>query len=155
MSEGLSSPGPNVQDNTLNLTEFKPTPKEQSLPGFNESIIKKLSKSKSNENLKSIAETTTANEPIAKKTNRGRKSKYTTDEERKEARRQQQREYRLRKKQELESLRKYAEEHLRYDNGESILYKVMEEQLYDDEEEENINNDEPINNQEPKDDEEK
>ena len=53
-----------MSENTLNLTEFKPTPKEQSLPGFNESIIKKLSKSKSNENLKSIAETTTANEPV-------------------------------------------------------------------------------------------
>ena len=90
------------ENNTLNLTEFKPTP-----------IIKKLSKSKSSENLKSIAETT-INEPapIAKKTNRGRKSKYTTDDERKEARRQQQREYRLRKKHELELLRKIVEEKL-------------------------------------------
>ncbi len=89
------------ENNTLNLTEFKPTP-----------IIKKLSKSKSNENLKSIAETTTAIESNAKKTNRGRKCKYTTDEERKEARRQQQREYRLRKKTELESLRKIVDEKL-------------------------------------------
>ena len=89
-----------MSENTLNLTEFKPTP-----------IIKKLSKSKSSDNLKSIVETP-QNEPvpIAKKTNRGRKSKYITDEERKEARRQQQREYRLRKKQELESLRKIVEE---------------------------------------------
>ena len=87
-----------MSENTLNLTEFKPTP-----------IIKKLSKSKSSDNLKSIAETPTAKESIPKKTNRGRKSKYITDEERKEARRQQQREYRLRKKQELESLRKIVE----------------------------------------------
>ena len=88
-----------MSENTLNLTEFKPTP-----------IIKKLSKSKSSDNLKSIVETT-INEPASnvKKTNRGRKSKYITDEERKEARRQQQREYRLRKKQELESLRKIVE----------------------------------------------
>ena len=90
-----------MSENTLNLTEFKPTP-----------IIKKLSKSKSSDNLKSIVETTTAKESIAKKTNRGRKSKYITDEERKEARRQQQREYRLRKKQELESLRKIVDEKL-------------------------------------------
>lgn len=90
-----------MSENTLNLTEFKPTP-----------IIKKLSKSKSSDNLKSIVETTTAKESIPKKTNRGRKSKYITDEERKEARRQQQREYRLRKKQELESLRKIVDEKL-------------------------------------------
>ena len=86
------------ESSTLNLTEFKPTP-----------IIKKLSKSKSNENLKSITESKEP-APIAKKTNRGRKCKYTTDEERKEARRQQQREYRLRKKHELTLLRKMVEE---------------------------------------------
>ena len=40
---------------------------------------------------------------------RGRRSKYSTDEERKEVRRQQQREYRLRKKQEVENLRKENE----------------------------------------------
>ena len=42
--------------------------------------------------------------------NRGRKSKYINDEERKAARRQQQKEYRLRKKQELEKLREMVKE---------------------------------------------
>ena len=42
---------------------------------------------------------------IAEPSKRGRKQKYTTDEERIEARRQQQREYRLRKKLELTQLK--------------------------------------------------
>ena len=109
------------ETNTLNLTDFKPTP-----------IIKKLSRSKSIEGL-NIVSKQPAEETVKKV--RGRKCKYANDEERKEARRKQQREYRLRKKQELESLRKYAEEHLFNDNSEGKLYKVMAEQLYDDEEE--------------------
>ena len=108
------------ETNTLNLTEFKPTP-----------IIKKLSKSKSIEGLNIISEQPDDEETVKKA--RGRKCKYANDEERKEARRKQQREYRLRKKHELELLRKYAEEHLN-DNGEGILYKVMEEHLNDEEE---------------------
>ena len=84
------------ESNTLNLTGFKPTP-----------VVKKLSKSNSSENLNLITES--PQEPVAKKT-RGRKSKYTNYEERKEARRQQQREYRLRKKHELDCLRRMAEE---------------------------------------------
>ena len=83
------------ESNTLDLTEFKPTP-----------IIQKLSKSKSSENLDMISETQPEPKPTIKKTNRGRKNKYANDDERKEARRQQQRAYRLRKKQELESLHK-------------------------------------------------
>ena len=86
------------ESNTLDLTEFKPTP-----------IIQKLSKSKSSENLDMISETQPEPEPTIKKTNRGRKNKYTNDEERKEARRQQQRAYRLRKKHELELLHKMVE----------------------------------------------
>ena len=86
------------ESNTLDLTEFKPTP-----------IIQKLSKSKSSENLDIISETQPEPEPTIKKTNRGRKNKYTNDEERKEARRQQQRAYRLRKKHELELLHKMVE----------------------------------------------
>ena len=87
------------ENNTLNLTEFKPTP-----------IIKKLTKSKSIEGLNIVSEQP-AEETVKKA--RGRKCKYENEEERKEARRKQQREYRLRKKHELELLRKYVEEHFR------------------------------------------
>lgn len=76
--------------NKINLTEFKETP-----------VVKKLSKSTSNDNLKQQAM-----EP----SKRGRKNKYNTDEERKEARRKQQREYRLRRKQELNKLRELAKD---------------------------------------------
>ncbi len=72
----------------IDLNQFKKT-----------EVIKKLSKSKSSENLKEIVDTP----------KRGRKSKYNTPEERLEARRQQQKEYRQRKKQELEELKKIAE----------------------------------------------
>ena len=44
---------------------------------------------------------------------RGRKSKYSNDEERKQARRQQQKDYRLRKKQELEDLKRQVADRLR------------------------------------------
>ena len=71
----------------IDLNQFKKT-----------EVIKKLSKSKSSENLTSI------DTP-----KRGRKSKYNTPEERLEARRQQQKEYRQRKKQELEELKKITE----------------------------------------------
>ncbi len=71
----------------IDLNQFKKT-----------EVIKKLSKSKSSENLTSI------DTP-----KRGRKSKYNTPEERLEARRQQQKEYRQRKKQELEELKKIAQ----------------------------------------------
>ncbi len=71
----------------IDLNQFKKT-----------EVIKKLSKSKSSENLTSM------DTP-----KRGRKSKYNTPEERLEARRQQQKEYRQRKKQELEELKKIAE----------------------------------------------
>ena len=86
------------ESNTLNLTGFKPTP-----------VVKKLSKSNSSENLNLLTESPQEQKPVVKKT-RGRKSKYTNDEERKEARRQQQREYRLRKKHELDCFRRMAEE---------------------------------------------
>ena len=76
--------------NKINLKQFNETP-----------IVKKLSKSTSSENL---------NEQATEPSKRGRKSKYSTDEERKEARRKQQREYRLRRKQELEKLREMAKE---------------------------------------------
>ena len=83
--------------NQIDLTQFNKT-----------DIIKKLSKSKSEENLKIIseekAEEETQAEPLPEKQKRGRKSKYNTPEERLEARRQQQKEYRLRKKKELEEL---------------------------------------------------
>ena len=65
----------------IDLTQFKKT-----------EVIKKLSKSKSDENLKEISDIP----------NKGRKSKYNTPEERLEARKQQKKEYRQRKKQELE-----------------------------------------------------
>ena len=82
--------------NQIDLKQFNQTP-----------IVKKLRKSKSTEKLneldKPIPETKIQNK-------RGRKSKYTTDEERKEARRKQQREYRLRKKQELEKLREMVKD---------------------------------------------
>lgn len=81
----------------MNLEEFKPTP-----------IIKKMKKSKSEEKLNEIAEKVDSvekvEEPIVK-VHRGRKTKYTTDEERINARKLQQREYRERKKQELKELK--------------------------------------------------
>ena len=57
--------------NKIDLKQFNETP-----------IVKKLSKSTSSENL---------NEQAVETSKRGRKSKYSTDEERKEARRKQQR----------------------------------------------------------------
>ena len=84
--------------NQIDLTQFNKT-----------DIIKKLSKSKSEENLKIISEEKTEEETLPEKQKRGRKSKYNTPEERLEARRQQQKEYRLRKKKELEELKKLAE----------------------------------------------
>ena len=70
------------------------------LKGFNKTpVVQKLEKSKSEEDLKAIDE-----EPKPQKT-RGRKSKYATEDERKEVRRKQQREYRLRKKEEIERLK--------------------------------------------------
>ena len=96
--------------NNLDLTQFNKT-----------DIVKKLSKSKSEENLKNILEgevNKTDPEKAAlklieatapEKQKRGRKSKYNTPEERLEARRKQQKEYRLRKKAELEELKKIAQ----------------------------------------------
>ena len=96
--------------NKLDLSQFNKT-----------DIVKKLSKSKSEENLKNISELE-PNEIEAQKAalklieatapekqKRGRKSKYNTPEERLEARRKQQKEYRLRKKAELEELKKLAQ----------------------------------------------
>lgn len=87
----------------------------------NTNVVKKLSKSNSIDNLETLTneieettnkliETTTKilDETTEKK--RGRKSKYSSEEERKEARRKQQREYRLRKKQELEELKRIVKE---------------------------------------------
>ena len=71
-----------MAENKLDLKQFKETP-----------AVKKLSKS---------------NETNKAERTRGRKTKYATDEERKEAKRKQQKEYRLRKKQELEELKKIA-----------------------------------------------
>ena len=95
--------------NKIDLTQFNQT-----------NVIKKLTKSKSNEDLKNIIEeeiavssreTEAEPEPTEKlkaAAKRGRKSKYMSQEERLEARRLQQKEYRLRKKQELEELKKIA-----------------------------------------------
>ena len=83
--------------NKINLKQFNKTP-----------IVKKLSKSASSENLNEIDNP--AESIPDEKNKRGRKSKYTTDEERKEARRKQQREYRLRRKQELEKLREMVKD---------------------------------------------
>ena len=103
--------------NKIDLTQFNQT-----------NVIKKLTKSKSNEDLKNIIEEEIAvssreteeqikPEPTENAiaassreavTKRGRKSKYMSQEERLEARRLQQKEYRLRKKQELEELKKIA-----------------------------------------------
>ncbi len=96
--------------NKLDLTQFNKT-----------DIVKKLSKSKSEENLLNILEGE-PNEAEAQKAalklieatapekqKRGRKSKYNSAEERLEARRKQQKEYRLRKKAELEELKKLAQ----------------------------------------------
>lgn len=90
--------------NKIDLTQFNQT-----------KVIKKLTKSKSNEDLKNIIEEEPKIENAiavssreAAKQKRGRKSKYMSQEERLEARRLQQKEYRLRKKQELEELKKIA-----------------------------------------------
>ena len=73
----------------LDLGEFKET-----------AIIKKLKKSKSNDNLKNIDTAKTET-----KEKRGRKQQYPTIEERKEARKLQQKAYRERKEAELQSMR--------------------------------------------------
>ena len=73
----------------LDLGEFKET-----------AIIKKLKKSKSNDNLKNID---TAKTETKEKC--GRKQKYATIEERNEARKQQQKAYRERKKKEVQSMK--------------------------------------------------
>ena len=93
----------------LDITKFNKT-----------KVVKKLSKSKSNENLKELSEpepsvdaaVDTALKIMEATTEkkRGRKSKYNNDEERKQARRQQQKEYRQRKKKELEDLKKLVSE---------------------------------------------
>lgn len=78
----------------MNLEEFNDT-----------AIIKKLKKSKSNEKLNELPEKVENDnkleEPI-QKNNRGRKTKYATDEERINARKIQQREYRERKKKDYQ-----------------------------------------------------
>lgn len=84
----------------MNFENFKPTP-----------IVKKISHSKSSEKLKELdqpVEETQTNETVAEVKpvrQRGRKTKYATDEERLEARKQQQREYRERKKLEIKNLK--------------------------------------------------
>ena len=85
--------------NKLDLKQFKETP-----------AVKKLSKSKSNEELNKEGTTKPECLSVTKQVTetRGRKTKYATDEERKEAKRKQQKEYRLRKKQELEELKRIA-----------------------------------------------
>ena len=67
---------------------------------------KVIPKTMSEENLAQVAEAS----------KRGRKQKYTTDEERIEARRQQQREYRLRKKLELAQLIEQLKEQTKNEN---------------------------------------
>lgn len=74
----------------INYEEFNETP-----------IIKKLKKSQSKENL----------QEIEKPKKRGRKQKYSSEEERLEARRKQQREYRIRKKNELLDLKNKIKEY--------------------------------------------
>lgn len=84
----------------MNFENFKPTP-----------IVKKISRSESSEKLKELdqpVEELQTNETVAEVKpvrQRGRKTKYATNEERLEARKQQQREYRDRKKEELKILK--------------------------------------------------
>lgn len=82
----------------MNFENFKPTP-----------IVKKISRSKSSEKLneidKPVEETNETVAEVKPIRQRGRKTKYATDEERLEARKQQQREYRDRKKEELKMLK--------------------------------------------------
>ena len=74
----------------LNLQKFKDTP-----------VIKKLKKSESSENLADIEK-----QPVK----RGRKAKYSTEEERNQARKEQQKQYRERKKKEIEELKERIKE---------------------------------------------
>ena len=90
----------------MNFENFKPTP-----------IVKKLTRSKSSEQLNELdqpVEELQSNEPVVAEVKvvhqRGRKTKYTTDEERLAARKQQQREYRDRKKEELKKLKEKVAE---------------------------------------------
>ena len=75
--------------NELDTTKFNDTP-----------IIRKLSKNKADEQPKSPIES-----PNAPKSNRGRKRKYNSPEERLAARRLQQRAYRERKKQQAQDMK--------------------------------------------------
>lgn len=85
--------------NKIDLTQFNET-----------NVIKKLSRSKSEEKLDDEIEVEKPKEEKPKIEKRGRKTKYATEEERLEARRQQQRAYRLRKKQELAKLKEQMKE---------------------------------------------
>ena len=70
----------------LNLQKFNDTP-----------VIKKLKKSESSD---------TEKQPVK----RGRKAKYSTEEERNQARKEQQKQYRERKKREIEELKERIKE---------------------------------------------
>ena len=71
----------------------------------NTKVVKKLSKSKSEEKLDEVDGPEAPKPQTKQSEKRGRKTKYATEEERLEARRQQQKAYRLRKKQELALLK--------------------------------------------------
>ena len=82
-----------IADSILDMSQFK-----------NTDVIKSLK----NNTLKDSNEEPLS-EPLPQKSNRGRKKKYQTDEERIAARRQQQKQYRERKKKELAELRALKE----------------------------------------------
>ncbi|KAK8871241.1 hypothetical protein M9Y10_009155 [Tritrichomonas musculus] len=78
----------------IDFTNYEQTP-----------IIKSMTKSKSIENLQ------LTEHKLKAETKRGRKSKYSNDEERKEAWKRQQKEYRQRIKNELIEMKKHIEEY--------------------------------------------
>ena len=80
----------------INVDEFVDTPVIQKLKKKNLEVLNEVNQEeKSNE----------TNDKVETKSNRGRKRKYNTDEERIQARRAQQKAYRERKKREFEELK--------------------------------------------------
>ena len=89
-----------IADSTLDMSQFKNTDVIKSLKNNTFCELPTGLKDSNEEPL---------SEPIPQKSNRGRKKKYQTDEERIAARRQQQKQYRERKKKELAELRELKE----------------------------------------------
>ena len=97
-----------MSDNKIDLTEFKETPAVKRLRKMSKSQSRDAELRLNAEHLNEVAAESLALKGRAAEPpkTRGRKSKYSNDEERKQARRQQQKDYRLRKKQELEDLKR-------------------------------------------------